>query len=94
MEKKKQLPVNDKGVLRIIWDHTDFAHVRTLAGSSSKKTQKHEILLYIIKCGIDEAVQKLLEFRYNEEQLDVDEIGVIKDKCDAMYYDAVLSDVA
>ncbi|MEA3431817.1 MAG: hypothetical protein U9R01_03945 [candidate division WOR-3 bacterium] len=92
LEKKRQLPVTDKGALRIIWDHPDFVHVRELAGS--KKALKHEIFLYAIKCGIDEAVQKLLEFRYNEGQLDTDEIRVIKDKCDAMYYDAVLSPMA
>jgi len=89
LERKKQLPLTEKGVLRIIWDHSDFAHARELAGS--KKARLHEILLYIIKCGVDEAVQKLLEFRYNDGQLDTDEIRVIKDKCDAMYYDAVLT---
>ena len=89
LEKKKQLPVTEKGVLRIIWDHPDFVHTRELAGS--KKARTHEIFLYSIKCGIDEAVQKLLEFRYNEGQLDAEEVRVIKDKSDAMYYDAVLS---
>jgi len=88
LERKKHLPMTEKGLLRIIFDHPDFAHVRELAGS--KKTQKHEVFLYMIKCGIDEAVQKLLEFRHNEGQLDTDEIRVIKSKCDAMYYDAVL----
>lgn len=92
LERKKHLPVTEKGLLRIIFDHPDFAHVRELAGS--KKAQNHEILLYMIKCGVDEAVQKLLEFRCNEGQLDTDEIRVIKGKCDAMYYDAVLSPVA
>lgn len=89
LERKKHLPVTDKGVLRIIYDYPDFAHVRELAGS--KKARKHETFLYMIKCGIDEAVQKLLEFRHNEGQLDADEIRVIKGKYDAMYYDAVLS---
>jgi len=92
LERKKQLPVTDKGVLRIIYDYPDFVHVRELAGS--RKALKHEIFLYAIKCGIDEAVQKLLELRYNEGQLDTDEIRVIKDKCDAMHYDAVLSPMA
>jgi hypothetical protein len=92
LERKRHLPVTEKGLLRIIYDHPDFVHVRELAGS--KKLLKHEIFLYAIKCGVDEAVQKLLEFRYNEGQLDTDEIRVIKDKCDAMYYDAVLSPIA
>jgi len=92
LERKKHLPVTEKGLLRIIYDHPDFIHVRELTGS--RKARMHEIFLYAIKCGVDEAVQKLLEFRYNEGQLDVDEIRVIKHKCDAMYYDAVLSPIA
>jgi len=92
LERKKHLPVTEKGLLRIIYDHPDFVHVRELVGS--KKARLHEIFLYMIKCGVDEAIQKLLEFRYNEGQLDIDEIRVIKGKCDAMYYDAVLSPVA
>jgi len=48
----------------------------------------------MIKCGVDEAIQKLLEFRYNEGELDTDEIRAIKGKYDAMYYDAVLSPMA
>ncbi len=91
-ERRKQLPLTDKGILYITFDHPDFTHVREIA--YSKKAQKQELFLYTIKCGIDEAVQKLLEFRYNEGQLDTDEIRVIKDKCDAMYYDAVLSPIA
>jgi hypothetical protein len=92
LERKKHLPMTEKGSLRIIYDHPDFVHVRELAGS--RKAQRHEIFLYMIKCGIDEAVEKLLEFRYNEGQLDTDEIRATKDKCDAMYYDAVLSPIA
>ena len=92
LERKKHLPITDKGVIRIIYDHPDFIHVRELAGS--KKARTHEIFLYMVKCGVDEAIQKLLEFRYNEGQLDTDEIRAIKYKYDAMYYDAVLSPVA
>lgn len=92
LERKKHLPITDKGVIRIIYDYPDFIHVRELAGS--KKARMHEIFLYMIKCGVDEAIQKLLEFRYNESLLDADEIRVIKVKYDAMYYDAVLSPMA
>ena len=92
LERRKHLPVTEKGLLRIIYDHPDFIHVRELAGS--KKARMHEIFLYMIKCGVDEAIQKLLEFKYNEGQLDVEEVRVIKDKSDAMYYDAVLSPMA
>jgi len=92
LERKKHLPITDKGVVRINFDHPDFVHFRELAGS--RKAQKHEIFLYMIKCGVDEAIQKLLEFRYNEDQLDTDGIRAIKDKHDEMYYDAVLTPVA
>lgn len=92
LERKKHLPITDKGVIRINFDHPDFIHFRELAGS--RKAQKHEIFLYMIKCGVDEAIQKLFEFRYNEDQLNTDEIRAIKDKYDAMYYDAVLTPVA
>ncbi len=88
IEKKKHLPVTEEGRLRIIFDHPDFVHVRELAGTS-KKTQSYEILLYMIKCGIDEAIEQLLAFKYNEGQLDADEMRTIKDKRDAMYYDAI-----
>jgi len=92
LERKKHLPVTERGLLRIIYDHPDFVHVRGLV--SSKKAQNHERFLYAIKCGVDEAIEKLLEFRYNEGQLDTDEIRVIKNTCDAMYYDAVSSPIA
>jgi hypothetical protein len=91
LERKRQLPVTEKGVLRIIFDHPDFVHVRELV--SSKKAKLHEIFLYSIKCGVDEAIEKLLELRHNEGQLNIDEIRAIRDKHDAMYYDAVLSPV-
>ena len=92
LERKRHLPVTERGLLRIIYDHPDFVHIRGLV--SSKKAQNHERFLYAIKCGIDEAIEKLLEFRYNEGQLDTDEIRVIKNTCDAMYYDAVSSPIA
>ncbi|MDO8751738.1 MAG: hypothetical protein Q7K03_11465 [Dehalococcoidia bacterium] len=91
LEKKRQLEVTDNGVLRIIFDHPDFTHAREQA--VSRKTRNREVFLYIVKCGVDEGVQKLLEFRYKEGQLDIDEIRGVKNKCDAMYYDAVLSSV-
>jgi hypothetical protein len=88
------LQLTDKGVLYVNFDHPDLVHVREQARSRSSKARNHEIVLYSVKCGIDEAVQKLLELRYNEGQLDGDEIREIKRKCDAMYYDAVLISVA
>ena len=88
-QRRKQLQLTDRGVLYVIFDHPDFVHTRESA--TSKKAVKREIFLYAIKCGIDEAIQKLFEFRYTEGQLDIDEIRGIKDKHDAMYYDAVLS---
>lgn len=93
LEKKKQLPVTEKGVLRIIYDHPDFIHVREMV-KSKRKVLSQEMLLYMVKCGVDGAVQKLLEYRYDEDELSIDEIRAIKDKCEAMYYDAVLMSVA
>jgi hypothetical protein len=91
LERKRHLPITEKGALRIIFDHPDLVHVRELV--SSKKAKQHEILLYSIKCGVDEAVEKLIELRHNEGQLNIDEIKTIRDKRDQMYYDAVLSPV-
>jgi hypothetical protein len=92
LERKRHLPVTEKGTLRIIFDHPDFSHVREQI--SSKKARLQEILLFSIKCGVDEATEKLLELRYNEGQLNIEEIREIRDKRDKMYYDAVLSLVA
>lgn len=91
-EKQKQLPLTDGRILYINFDHPDFEHVKEQA--RSRKVRNQEIFLYAVKCGVDEAVQKLLELRYNEGQLDVEEIRRIKDKCDTMYYDAVTRSVA
>jgi len=88
-ERQKQLPITDKGVLYIVWDHPDFLHARNRAGSR-KKAICQEILIYSVKCGIDAAVQKLFELKNNENQLDIDEIRRIKNRCDEMYYDAVV----
>jgi hypothetical protein len=90
VEKKKQFPVNDKGVLTIIADHPDFIHIRDLAGKRKDK-RNTEVLLYIIKCGIDGAIQKLLEFRFNEGDLDAEEMNTIKVMSDEMYYEANIS---
>ncbi|MBM4446331.1 MAG: hypothetical protein FJ023_03135 [Chloroflexi bacterium] len=92
LERKRHLPVTERGALRIIFDHPDFVHTRELV--SSKKAKLGEILIYSIKCGVDEAIEGLLELRYNEGQLNTDEIRVIRDKRDAMYYYAVLSALA
>ncbi len=92
LERKRHLPVTEKGALRIIFDHPDFVHSREQV--SSKKGKLNEILLYSIKCGIDEAVEELLELKQNEGQLNIDEIRTIRDKRDAMYYDAVLRPLA
>ena len=89
LEKKRQLPVTDKGLLRIAWDHPDFVHIRYLAGKRKEKTNK-EILLYMVKRGIDGAIQKLLAFRFNEGELDAEVINTIKATSDEMYYDAII----
>lgn len=87
LEKKRHLPVTEKGALRIIFDHPDFVHARDQI--NSKKGKLNEILLYSVKCGVDEAVEELLELKQNESLLNIDEIRTIRDKHDAMYYDAI-----
>jgi len=87
--KWKNLPITDKGVIHVVWDHTDFIRVREVAGS--KKARNREVLLYCANCGIDEAFRKLLELRYDDNRLDPDEIKRIKNICDEMIYEGVLT---
>jgi hypothetical protein len=46
LERKRHLPVTERGALRIIFDHPDFIHARELV--SSKKAKLNEILIYSI----------------------------------------------
>lgn len=84
--KWKNLPITDKGIIQIVWDHPEFVRLRELAGS--KKAKNREILLYCARCGIDEALRKLLELRYADNTLDTDKIRDIKNLCDEMLYEA------
>lgn len=84
--KWKNLPITDKGIMRIVWDHPEFVRLRELAGT--KKAKNREILLYCARCGIDEALRKLLELRYADNTLDIDKIRDIKNLCDEMLYEA------
>jgi hypothetical protein len=86
-EKWRNLPINDKGTIRVIWDHPDFVHVRERR--SSKKAQKIEIFLYLIKIGLDEGIKELTVFKNNENILDLDEIKRLYNIRDEMYFDAV-----
>lgn len=86
--KLKNLPINEKGVVRIVYDHSEFVRFREL--TKTKKEKKREILLYCARCGFDEALQKLLELRYTDETLDPDKIREIKNSCDEMLYEASL----
>lgn len=86
-ERWRNLPINDKGVIRVIWDHPDFVHVREKA--SSKKSQKLEIFLYLVKIGLDEGIKELTIFRNNENILDLEEIKRLYNIRDEMYFDAV-----
>ncbi len=88
LEKLKQLPVTDKGILHVNVDHPDFVHMRDLA-SKNKKQRNVETLLYFVKCGVDGAIQKLLEMTATESQLDENEVRRVKSLCDEMYYEAV-----
>lgn len=84
--KWKNLPITDKGIIQIVWDYPEFVRLRDLAGS--KKAKNREILLYCVRCGIDEALRKLLELRYVDNTLDPDKIRDIKNLCDEMLYEA------
>lgn len=87
-EKWRNLPINEKGVVHVIWDHSDFIHARELV--TTKRAKSHEIFLYLVKVGIDEAQKALLELRYNDNSLDLETIRDIKQLHDEMYYDALL----
>jgi len=91
IEKRKQLVITDKGILNIAWDHPDFENIRTLAGERRQKWRNKETLLYIVKCGVDGAIQKFLELKITGDQIDQNEAREIKYMCDEMYYDAIES---
>jgi len=86
--KWKNLPINAKGVLVIIWDHPDFMRRREL--SRTKKELTREMLLYFVTCGINEAFEKLLEISYSEKSIEPDKIRAIKQSCDEMLYEAAV----
>lgn len=86
-ERWRNLPINEKGIIRVIWDHPDFIHVREK--TSTKKARRKEILLYLVKIGVDEGIKQLTIFRNNENILDLDEIKQLYNMRDEMYYDCV-----
>lgn len=86
--KWKNLPITEAGTVWIVYDHSEFARLRELAGT--KKERNREILLYCARCGFDEALRKLLELRYTDNTLDLDKIREIKQSCDEMLYEASL----
>lgn len=86
-ERWRNLPITDKGIIRVIWDHPDFIHLREKA--SSKKARKLETLLYLVRIGIDEGVKELTVFKNNEDLLDSEEIKRLYHMRDEMYFDAV-----
>jgi len=75
-ERWRNLPRNEKGIVHIIWDHPEFVRLRKQA--KSKKTEGKEVMLYCTKCGADEAMNRLLEIRYNEKKLTSDELKEIR----------------
>ncbi|NVM56312.1 MAG: hypothetical protein HWN66_21625, partial [Candidatus Helarchaeota archaeon] len=86
--KWKNLPINEKRVLLVVWDHPEFVRLRE--NTRSKKAEIREIILYFTRCGIDEALKKLLELKYGDNTLDLDKIQKIKNLCDEMLYEASL----
>ncbi len=86
--KWKNLPINEKGTVWVVWDYSEFVRLRELAGT--KKAKNREILLYCARCGFDEVLRKLLELRYVDNTLDPDKIKEVKNLCDEMLYEASL----
>lgn len=87
--KLRNLEINEQGVIHLIWDHPDFERAR--ARGTTKKAQNQEILVYCAQRGIDEVLRRLLGNRLAEERLDSEEIKKIKNLCEEMIHDAVVS---
>lgn len=85
-EKLRNLPITEKGIIHVIWDHPYFVHTRESV--KGRKVKAREIILYLIKIGLDEAERKLFELYQSEDALDLDRIREIKQMRDQMYYDA------
>jgi len=90
-ERWRNLPRNEKGIVHIIWDHPEFVRLREQARARSKKLEAKEIMLYCAKCGADEAMRRLLEIRYNEKKLNIDELKEIKRIHDELIYSINIS---
>lgn len=90
-ERWRNLPINQSGEILIIWDHPEFIRVREQARSRSKKSEGKEIMLYLTKCGMDEAIRKLLERRLSEDKLTTDILKEIKDIHHELVYVANVS---
>jgi hypothetical protein len=86
--KWKNLPITEKGIVWVVWDHSEFVRLRELG--RTKREKKRESLLYCARCGTDEALRKLLELRYADNTLDLDKIRDVKNLCDEMLYEASL----
>jgi hypothetical protein len=86
--KWKNLPINEKGVMNVIFDHPEFVRARERA--KTKRDLKKDMLLYIVSCGINEALQKLLEMNSVEKVIEPDKIRSIRQSCDEMLYEAAI----
>jgi len=89
-ERWRNLPINQQGEIHIIWDNPEFVRIRERARLKSKKLEGKEIMLYATKCGMDEAVRKLLERRLTEGKLSTDSLKEIKDIHHELIYAANL----
>jgi hypothetical protein len=87
--KWRNLEINEQGIIHVIWDHPDFERER--ARSSTKRGLNQDILVYCAQRGIDEVLRRLLGNRLAEERLDSNEIKKIKNLCEEMIHDAVVS---
>jgi len=88
-ERWRNLPRSEKGIVHIIWDHPEFVRLREQA--KSKKTEGKEVMLYCTKCGADEAMNRLLEIRYNEKKLTSDELKEIRRVHNELIYGSHIS---
>lgn len=88
-ERWRNIPINQSREILIIWDNPEFVRIREQA--KSKKTEGKEISFYCIKCGMNEAMQKLLERRLSENKLNTDVLKEIRDIHNELDYAAHLS---
>ena len=77
-ERWRNIPINDKGQILVIWDHPEFVRLREDALEKSKKMWLKVIQLYCIERGADEAMAKLIEKKLSEGQLTSEAVSDVR----------------